>query len=421
MTISGVRVAALTAAAQLGKVLATLLIIKLIALRHGPEGLGYLGNFMSLVSIASALAGGGIVSGVVKYVSEFAAIPDRLANFRGSAFAYTLATTSVIILIALPNIEALSRLIFLEPDRTGVLLVFLFCLLPIGFANLTYGMLNGARNTFAYSVIVLSGNALAILAALVLLRRPSIEGAILATLAPVVLPFVPAVVYVMRSGLLREMRFRLLPADFGLLSRFSLMILFSAVCFPLVEIVVRNQLVQTAGLSEAGYWQAAVKLSSAYLSFFSLFLSYFLVPAVSPLTDRQTVLAAVRSAGSTVLLLYGAVVAGFALFGDTIIGLVLSDEFAPMWKLLFLQILADAFRVAGWLVGFVVVAKASTWLYIGGELFQGIAFLAISHALLADGGGATEVLFAYLVTNVLYCGAAATGFIYYLRRQPRAT
>ncbi|POM11183.1 hypothetical protein [Pseudomonas orientalis] len=48
-----------TSAAQASKILVGFCILKLIALYLGADGLGKLGHFMSLVSIAVLLAGGG--------------------------------------------------------------------------------------------------------------------------------------------------------------------------------------------------------------------------------------------------------------------------------------------------------------------------------------------------------------------------
>ena len=51
--MQGLKIALLVAMAHFSKVCATLAIIKLISLRLGPEGMGFLGNYMSLIAIAT--------------------------------------------------------------------------------------------------------------------------------------------------------------------------------------------------------------------------------------------------------------------------------------------------------------------------------------------------------------------------------
>ena len=75
------KAATLTTAVNAMKVLLGLFMLKLIASRLGPSGLGRLGHFMSIVSVAIAFAGGGMSTGVIKYVAEFKYKPRRLLDF----------------------------------------------------------------------------------------------------------------------------------------------------------------------------------------------------------------------------------------------------------------------------------------------------------------------------------------------------
>ena len=52
-------------ASTASKLIAGLAIVKIIAITLGADGLGRLGQFMSLISMVTILAGGGIASGVI--------------------------------------------------------------------------------------------------------------------------------------------------------------------------------------------------------------------------------------------------------------------------------------------------------------------------------------------------------------------
>lgn len=56
---------------QIFKILFGLILFKLISIYLGPEGLGKLGHFITLITFLFVLSGGGIQNGIVKYVSEY--------------------------------------------------------------------------------------------------------------------------------------------------------------------------------------------------------------------------------------------------------------------------------------------------------------------------------------------------------------
>ena len=59
------------------RLVAGLVLAKLVASAAGPDGIGRLGQFMSLMSLLTVLAGGGISAAIVKYVAEYRADPAR--------------------------------------------------------------------------------------------------------------------------------------------------------------------------------------------------------------------------------------------------------------------------------------------------------------------------------------------------------
>ena len=77
-----------TSIATAARLLAGLVAIKLVAWFAGPEGVGKLGQFMSLMSLLAVLAGGGISSAIVKYVAEYRDDPQRLSRLLSAALWY---------------------------------------------------------------------------------------------------------------------------------------------------------------------------------------------------------------------------------------------------------------------------------------------------------------------------------------------
>ena len=142
-----------------------------------------------------------------------------------------------------------------------------------GLVNFSYGLLNGLQRNNEYAVVVVFGNFLSIILAYLLIVSHGVTGAVISLALPLVLPVLPALYIVFRCGLLRKVSFLSFSSDAVNLSRFTLMLLVSAICFPVVEILVRADIKNAVGVDAVGIWQALIRLSAAYLSFFSVFLS----------------------------------------------------------------------------------------------------------------------------------------------------
>ena len=89
-----VRASFYSAMATASRLVAGLVVIKLVAWFAGPEGVGKLGQFMSLMSLLAVLAGGGISAGIVKYVAEYRHDAQRLSRLLAAALWYALCASS---------------------------------------------------------------------------------------------------------------------------------------------------------------------------------------------------------------------------------------------------------------------------------------------------------------------------------------
>ena len=74
-----------TATSTLVKIAAGLLVIKLLALSFGPEGVGQAGNFRQLITVLGVLAGAGIFNGVTASVAQLQHEPAPLRALTGTA------------------------------------------------------------------------------------------------------------------------------------------------------------------------------------------------------------------------------------------------------------------------------------------------------------------------------------------------
>ncbi|BAO63759.1 MULTISPECIES: O-antigen translocase [Pseudomonas] len=410
--------AALTVASQTSKIAVGFILIKLIAVYLGAGGMGLLGNFMSLVAMLSLMAGGGISNGVIKYVAEYKKQPRRLAEFIGSAKLYSLLFCTFFCIVGVCFSRDISGYIFKSEEYYKIIVFLFFAQFGFAFVNLVCGVANGLRDTKTYALIQISGNVLVVPISWFLIGFYQLVGAAISMVLMFLIYSIPAYFFYRRSFFFRaKIKTKINALAIRRLSVFTSMALVGAVSVPLIEILVRQQIINHIGYASAGIWQGAIKVSSAYMGFFTIFLAVYFMPTISGSNNRKEIASLVLRFMAVVMFvfLFGASI--FFLLRVQIIPIILSSEFESLESLIKYQLIADFFRVSTYVIGFVVIAKAALKIYIVSELLQGIFFFSASSIFLNLGLGLKGVFLATLLMNIVYFVVAVSGFFLYRRRE----
>jgi|AraplaCL_Col_mMS_1032034.scaffolds.fasta_scaffold01671_7 O-antigen/teichoic acid export membrane protein len=392
-----------------------LLVVKMIAVFIGPSGMGVLGHFMSLTTMVSVFAGGGIGNGITKYVAEYRGKPVRSLRFIGAAAAYGLIFSLLIFCASVVFRTAISTALFGDQSYAWLLPVLgvaqLFCF--VGTAVIAIA--NGQQKSALFAVISIVGYVGSLPFVYLLITCFGIQGAALALMLVISCTGIPALWIVARSPVTRLMSFRIRVSDARKLGRFSVMLIISASVFPMTEIAIRNHLIQLLGSEAAGLWQAMTRLSGAYLGFFSVFLATNFMPRLSGLLDVDAVVGEVR----TMLVRIGLAFVVFAcvlyFLQDLVIKLLFSDAFSGMSALFGWQLVGDFCRVLAYVIGFLGVAKAAVGLYIGAEVLQAGLYGTLTYLVLNHGGSLQQVAQVYALTYFVYLCITIAGLVLYQR------
>jgi O-antigen/teichoic acid export membrane protein len=394
-----------------------LVLLKVIAVNLGPEGFGKLGHFMSLISILSVLAGGGILNGIVKYIAEYRQSPEKLTSFISSAFAYSFIFSIALFCSILIFAEKLSLIIFKSTDEVD-LIIFLG-LVQIFYSGVTFcnGVVNGLRETVRFARITVIGTLIGLPISCYFAFTRGFSGAVIGLAILNAALLFPGLIEIYRLDYFKKLKITTSLDHFGKISRFSLMQMFSLATLPLAEIFIRNLIITDAGFSQAGIWQSLMRLSAVYIGFFATFLAAYYMPTLSGMFARQAIV--------DYVLRYMFVLAGvFSVIGlvvftfrDMVFSLVFSSEFVIPASYVAYQLVGDLFKILSYTIGFLLVAKANTKLYILGELAQSVCYLGIA-SLLINIGGINQVFPAYAIANFIYFAFCASGFMIYARGVP---
>lgn len=259
---------------------AGLLAVKLIAVVCGPEGLGRLGQLMSVISILALLAGGGVQNGIA------ARLPGRRED--GSEGATVLATAAWIgaawtILAALTLLVAspsLAEHLLGNPQLTWALVALALVQPLLAFAALRSGEVIGRGESVRFAQ--LSCVAI-ILGTLGLALATGFGGLAGAAFGLIWSAASPGIVHLFWAWRTRAKLFRpRWQRDEALqLGRFSLMLVISALSLPVVQILLRDRMAEQVGWSEVGQWQAVLRISESNLQFVTVMLSSWFLPRVA--------------------------------------------------------------------------------------------------------------------------------------------
>ena len=411
--------AVLTSCAHLSRIVMGLVLIKIIAFYLGAEGMGQIGQFMSMATMVYMVAGGGITNAVIKYVAEYASSPKQLLRFLSTATTYSVVFSCALLCVGVIFSKVIAIAVFKNSGMYWIIIALAFAQLLFAFVNLVVGVSNGLMQTEVYSKIQIIGSALALPIIWVLIVQFGLAGAALSVLVVYAITCVPAFYFYVNSRFVGKVKLRKLKMfEFKRISAFTVMMLTSALTFPVVEMMIRHVLIESSGYAAAGIWQGAVKLSSAYLGFFTVFLAYYFMPTISRLDNKREIGRITIKFLISMMLLFSIGASVFYVGRNFLIPLILADSFDALGDVIVYQLLGDLFRVSSYVIGFIAVAKAATKIYIAAELLQNGLFLLFAMLMLHLYGDIRAVMISYAATYIIYFIVSAIFFGFYLKAAP---
>ncbi|GLQ86444.1 O-antigen translocase [Dyella flagellata] len=385
------------------RLLAGLVVIKLVAWLAGPEGVGRLGQFMSLMSLLAVLAGGGISAGIVKYVAEYRHDAQKLSRLLAAALWYALFASCLMGCAALLLSKQLSLWLLGDARYENLIRVLAVAQLGIALANYILAVLNGFMDVRRLAFIQVLGSALSVVMAVGLSHWLHLYGVLLALVVGQLLLLVVGLPAWRRSpyferGMLRMQFDREMSLK---LAAFSVMTLTSALLPPLINIAVRNHLAQQLGWEQVGYWQAVSKVSDAYLLFLTSAINIYYLPKLASTHGRESLAAELRNAYRHLLPAVIVLAALVYALRDWVTRLLFSADFTAANALYGPQLFGDVIKIASFMLSYLMLAKAMTRLFVISECVFALSYLALVYVFTAS-FGLIGAMYAFAVNYLFY-------------------
>lgn len=355
-------------------------INKVLAIYVGPGGYAAIGQFQNAVQIITAIAGGAFSSGVTRYTAEYAGHEEKLNTVWRTAFMMSLFASLLFgVLIFFYDVE-LSRIFFNRESFSGIFRWFAFSLVLFSINILFLAILNGKKEIYGYVLSVIAGSLLALILTGIFSIYYGLYGALVAFATYQSIGFLVTLIICLRyrwfslsifwGYIDKEMAWKLLA--------YSAMTIVSAACVPLSHIVVRDYLHDHVGLEFAGYWEAMMRLSSAYLMFITTTLSVYFLPRLAELNDAKKIKSELVNGYKLILPTVAVFSAIIYFLRDLIIYILFSDNFIQMRELFGWQVIGDVMKIGGWMMGYTMIAKGLIPMFVVTEIIFTATFLALS-------------------------------------------
>ena len=390
-----------SAIATVFKILAGLVTNKIMAVFVGPSGIALLGNFGNITGIASTFANGAIGSGVVKYIAEFENDEDK-KRVISTALKINLICSIGIGFIVLVFNKALTQLTFNDNRFNSVFVIFGLTIIFYGLNTTITSVLNGYKHIKYLILTGLIGSAISLGLAVIITIRFGLYGALINTMLAQLCIFLVNLFFIKKLNLQfkniwqipqnRALSVKLI--KYGLMSIASLF--GTASLF-----IIRNFIYTNFSPDEAGYIQGVWTISSNYLLVITTSLTIYYLPTLSSIKEQAGIRREIIKGYKFLLPI--AILGGLSIFlcRHLIIRILFTSAFTPMKEYFAFQLIGDTFKIAAWILSYLMVAKAMTRYFIASEIIFSILYVIVG-LLFMRFFGSIGITYAYATSYLFY-------------------
>ncbi|MGK4567634.1 O-antigen translocase [Flavobacterium sp. 3HN19-14] len=398
------RISSLNSLSVMIKLAIGLVTSKMIAVFVGPFAMALLGNLRNFMASLETISTLGFQNGVVKYTAESDADEMALKKVVSTLFFSLGAVAIVMSAVLFFFSDFWNATIFGVTTDYGYVFKALAIAMPWYAASLVLiAIINGLGKFREVIYTTIAGNIIGLLASVVLIVKYHTFGALLAIVISPSLLFLVSFVYVKREiPMLQYISPKWFSSDLmKKLSSFSLMAVVSAVISPLVFLAIRNNVIETEGIEQAGFWEAISRISTYYLMFITTVCGVYFLPKLVKAIDNSETKIVLRSYYKGIIPIFALALIVLFFLKDFAVRMLFTNDFLPVKNLFFWQLSGDVFKACSLILGYNLVARKHTIAFIVTEcISMGIMFFGSK--FLVPAYGIEGVVMAHFITYAVY-------------------
>lgn len=384
--------------------------MRIIATLEGTEGVGLLGQFLSLYALIAGIAALGLGTGLIKYVSQYLESNehDRISKSVSSAISIVICVSIAAAIILIVLSKWISSLL-VGDDSAWLYVTIIAISIPIASLTTIFNsIINGARAIKSLARVSVYSSLGSLAVAVPVIYFLGEVGVIvqIATTAAVLFSLNFAVSRKIRNSWpINIRRFRFDKEESMLLLHYGAVSMITGLLLPLTLLITQTAIVRQEGLSENGLFTASWSLFWLYIGFATTSVLIYLFPTMSATKERRDLSAQVNNGVRFLAVATTPISCVIILIPGTILTILYSPEFAEASWLLQMMVIAGAFRIVSFPISITLVAKKHLKEYLPIEISWYVVFAGMVITLLPTMG--TEaiglaVLVAYIVHTALF-------------------
>jgi PST family polysaccharide transporter len=392
----------LSAIATLIKIIAGFIINKVVAMYVGPSGLAIIGQFQNFISIVSTFANGAITQGIVKYTAEYRNNIDIKSKLFSTALLITLFSSGMSSFFLIIFSSYFSSTILHSNNYDDVFILFGFTIVLFALNTMLLSILNGQKEIKTFITINILSSLTSLLFTSLLIINLGLKGALYALVSNQSIIFFVTLFFVVKSNWFKMQYFRkgIDKQIVSNLTSYSLMAIASVVTLPVSHLLIRSYIGEELSWDAAGHWQAMTYISSMYLMVITTSLSIYYLPRLSEIDNNIELKEEIINGYKTILPIVSFLAIFIFLLKEYIVIIAFTEKFQPMVVLFKWQLMGDVVQIAGWLLGYVMIAKSMTKAYIFIQFFVSTSFVLLSY-LFINLYGLVGVSIAHFVNYII--------------------
>lgn len=361
---------------------ATLFILnKILAVYVGPAGYAVIGQFQNFIQMLTTFSGSAINTAVVKYTAEYGEDESKQKTVWRTAGSLALIFSLFFTVLIFVFHRHLSIFIFNTDEYSSVFIWFAVFLTFFNFNALLLAILNGKKEITRLVIANISGSLFSLAITSILAIWYGLVGALVALSLYQSLSFIVTLTICIRAHWfdIRYLFGRIDPQVSKNFAAYALMALVSAICLPLSQMVIRGYLSSEFNLTYAGYWEAMIRLSGAYLLLVTTTLGVYYLPRLSELFKLADIKKEVWIGYRFIFPIAVIIAIALYLLKDHVIVLLFSNKFLAMRELFFWQLIGDSLKIGSWILAYLMLSKAMTKLFISTEIIFAISSIVLTY------------------------------------------
>jgi O-antigen/teichoic acid export membrane protein len=408
LTTDLVKVSFLNAVATVIRMLTGFVSVKVVAAVIGPVGIALLGQLNNFSQIILSISNGGINAGITKYTSEYSESEKDYILYLGTGFWITAALSTITSLVLFFGAAYFSVKFLNDIKYKSVFYVFGATVLLYALNALLTAVINGFKEYKKYVIANIIGSLVGVIFAIILSLKYGVYGALISLVT------YQSIVFFITLGLVANsywFKWKSFLLKFNKkvavqLGHYSLMAIVSAITVPAGQIIVRNFIIKDRSTTDAGLWEGINRISGMYLMIITASLSVYFLPKLAELKTKRELRNEMFSVYKLIIPFMILTTLAIYVLRIFIIHVLFTAEFTGMENLFACQLIGDILKILGWVLGFLLLAKAMTKIYIVMEVVNFLLLVITSYFLVSRYGsvGATMAFaLVYLIYLIVMC------------------